>query len=456
MDSIIFFDVSISQNSNVISNGSIIGIDDLIKLKLRQHPNFFENKVLLNNFDLFDLNGIEKTAYWDKIMSTMIFCLSGQIPDYQEVLRGRQIIYQLPKWFKKKNLTRQFILGFLPYILIGFKIHVGDCFQSDSNCVGDICRFILRIYSLDQAEIISFLCAHRGFSALGSHTLVNFIKQDRARRTLNLQMAILANMPRLKDRKICWYQQGFTEMASSNMFPEMFIQYLVSGDIPELLMILRRHFAELKFVFRRNSDLVSARVINLDLFTKSIHAFLNSQFGSNWRIINFELDRRIKQIPLVGLALDKVIPEIKRLIPFYGSSFASDFLKTREEYLIKNLLRAREIETTKKAVKNLEIKTRETIDWFYSNQLMHITAKALYEATFYYIWGRMVAIQPYKIAIGIDRDHAQYQNLAWNMGYCDTKNSADDLSAVILYSRRAETEKPKSALKNISFRQFWR
>lgn len=455
MNMINFFDVSVGQKlNNFIPNGSLIDINTLTKFRSEQHPDLFRKKALLGSIDSLDLCGIEKPSYWEKAMSTIIFCISGQVPDRQEVLRGRQIVCQLPKWFKKKHLNRQFVFGFLPYILIGFKAHMENRFQADSNRIDDVCKFITQIHDMEEAKLTSFLCAHRGFSTDSSHILIDAVQQEKARKTLHLQMALLANVAKLKIRKIRWYQQHPTAMASSNMFPEMFIQYLANGMIPDLLVTLEKHLSELTAMFRKNLKSIDAKVASLDLFTSSTCAFLDSQFGSDWRITNFELNRR-KKSPLIEIALDQVIPEIKRLIPFYGSSLANGFLETRQEYLTKNLTRAQELET-EEAGSKLALKTIKAIDWFYYNQLMHVTAKALYEAAFYYVWGQTTALQSNMVAFGIDRDHSEYQNSSWSMGYYNTKRLRSALPAAILYARRTEKEKPGGALKDISFRQFWR
>ena len=454
MKTISFFDVSVAQNLGVVPNGSMADTNLLIKLKLEQQPDLFREKALLRSIDPFDLYGIEKPAYWEKVMSTIIFCLSGQVPDRQEVLRGRQIICQLPRWFKKKHLNWQFVLGFLPYVLVGFKTHMDNRFQADSNRVDDVCRFITQIHDMEEVELTSFLCAHRGFSAKGFHVLIDAIQQEKAMKTLRLQMALLANISKLRIRKIRWYQQGPTAMASSNMFPEMFIQYLADGKVPDLLVTLGNHLSELVTMIGKGSESISVKVASLDLFTTNTFVFLDSQFGSDWRITNFE-SSGTKKTPLIEIALDQVIPEIKRLIPFYGSSLANGFLETRQKYLTKNLTRAQELEA-KGVVSNLVLKTIKAIDWFYYNQLMHVTAKALYEATFYYVWGQATASQSNKVAFGIDRDHSEYQNSAWSMGYHDARRLAGNLPTAILYARRTETEKPGGALKDISFRQFWR
>ncbi len=455
MSQMSFFDVSVAQGSNQIPSGDMIDINCLIRSKLSLQADLFKGLGLLSSIEHFDPYGIEKPMYWEKVMMTIIHCLSGQIPDRQEVLRGRQIICQLPKFFKKKYLDEQFVVSFLPYVLIGFKTHVEGRFQADSNRIDELCNFIVHLYETDHAEVTSYLCAHRGFAPSGQHVLIDALKLGMARRTLNLQKAILANVRQLKSRKIRWCQQGPTAMASSNMFPEMFIQYLMAGKVPDLLVLLGKHFNELNSLsLGEHSGLVDFKVANLDVFTVSTHAFLDSQFGVDWRITDFE-SGGAQKTPLVRIALDQVMPEIRRLIPFYGSSLAENFLETRQECLKRNLARAQEIEADGLA-KNIVIRTLKAIDWFYYNQLMHITAKALYEAAFFYVWGQTTASQRNRIAVGIDRDHAGYQSSAWSLGYTENRDGLGNPPTSIIYARRNQNEIPGSALRDISFRQFWR
>ncbi len=267
MSSVSFFDVSIAQGSSKIPRGDMIDINCLIRSKLSLQAGLFKDLGLLSSIEQFDPYGIEKPKYWERAVATVIYCISGQVPDRQEVLRGRQIICQLPKSFKKKYLDEQFVLGFLPYVLIGFKTHVGSRFQADSNRIDDMCDFILHLYETDHAEITSYLCAHRGFAPSGQHILIDMLKLDNARRTLNLQKAILANVQQLRSRKIRWCQQGPTAMASSNMFPEMFIQYLMAGKVSDLLMLLAKHFDELDSLGKEDSfglvDLVCSSRTNI-------------------------------------------------------------------------------------------------------------------------------------------------------------------------------------------------
>lgn len=452
MKKLIFFDISIHPSRGYIDDGKLISIEDLIKIKSANNPVIFQEHCLISSLEVFDILGIKKPLYWERVMKTIIYCISGQLASRQEILRGRQIITKLPRYFKNKYLDEQFVFGFLPYILIGFKTHLKDVFQSGSNRLDDMCKFIIHLFEQDAAEITSYLCAHRGFAPKGVHVLIDSIREDRVRRTLNLQKGILANVPNLKHRRIYWYQQFSTAMASSNMFPEMFIQYLELGRIPELLLILEKQVIELKKYLKDNSGLFDVRLLNLDSVTSKTCLFLNSRYGTDWRTTKFT-DGVDDGPTLIKISLEQVIPEIKRLTPFYGDFLSEDFLLTRHKSLKNNLEKARLLERSGKHY-GITSKTLKAIDWFYYNQVMHISAKALYEAAFFYIWGKNASLNFNRISIGIDRDHSEYQNSAWELGYQDENH--EKIPTTIIYARRIEGEIPENSLEKISFRQFWR
>ena len=452
MSTLSFFDVSIAGGRVQYSPGEEISVHTLVRSALSQQSDSPKSFGMIADDQRFDPYGLEKPGQWERIVSTMIYCLSGQVPDRQEVLRGRQILYRLPKWFKKKHVDEQFVLGFLPYVLIGFKAHTEDRFQADSNRIDDLCRFIVHLYESASTEVTSYLCAHRGFAPTGQHVLLDAVRIDKAERTLNLQRALVANVRQLTSRKIRWYQQGPTAMASSNMFPEMFMQYMEHGKVPELLTLLEKHWGELGALGQTTSS-VDFEVAQLDLVTEAAHRYLDSRFGLHWRTTDFDFGG-CSRPTLVSIALEQAMPEIKRLIPFYGTAHAAAFAKTESDYLETNLRRAREIETDS-SDNALTRRTAAAISWFYRNQFMHATAKALYEAAFYYVWGQAAAATPNGVAIGIDRDHAGYQYSAWMLGYAEARK-ADQANTAIVYARRSPIELPGHCLGDISFRQFWR
>lgn len=144
---IMYFNVSVSERASDLEDGIIVNINELIAIFASKYKSLFRKEDFVYNVRDFDLLGVDRPMQWERIMKTILFCLSGQIPSRQEVLRGRQIIYQFPKWFRGRYVDKRFVLGFLPYILIGFKSHISDRFVSDSNCLKDICSCIMHFYA---------------------------------------------------------------------------------------------------------------------------------------------------------------------------------------------------------------------------------------------------------------------------------------------------------------------
>lgn len=234
----------------------------------------------------------------------------------------------------------------------------------------------------------------------------------------------------------------------------MFIQYLEKGDIGYLLSLLRDHFSDLKNLARKlTTDSLKINIEHLDNITRETHLFLIRQFGNNWHDLNFE--EGYEPSFLVDTALNFVKPEIQRLNPFYRNGSAVDFLYLKDEFLKKNLNKVSEFSIESLDSRELSEVVTSAINWFFENQLMHISAKALYETAFYYVWGRNSAMKRSGIAIGIDRDHAEYQYLAWKRGYNDYCYG-DHCENSIVYARRSKKEIIHSTLNDISFRQFWR
>lgn len=98
----------------------------------------------------------------------------------------------------------------------------------------------------------------------------------------------------------------------------------------------------------------------------------------------------------------------------------------------------------------------QVIEWFMRQHSMTISAKAVYETTFYYLWGRYCGMYPGAFAIGFDRDHDRFQHFAWHWG-CLSAVSPESLQQTVpLYARRNPGGRERGALVNLSFRQFWR
>jgi hypothetical protein len=350
------------------------------------------------------------------------------------------------------------VFGLLPYILVGMKTHIDGSFQEGSNRAEDIAAFLVNLLNLSDVQIESYLCAHRGHSAGGLHVLLTSTHEVKIRKAINLQLGILANVQNLKHRKILWYQQGPTAKASSNMFPEMFLEYLHSGKIPDMLSLLEEHFKEVDLLLVDSSTDtgIDAHLCNLDVHTAHVYRYLGENYGTDWRLNDYgSIDVSRKDV-LAEIALDSTLPEVRRFMPFFDKPNKLK-VEGRQELMSKNMARARMLDSGNQ--ENLARRTASAIDWFFYDQTMHISAKALYETVFFYLWGFETATHKERCPIGVSRDHAEFQHDAWALGYLDAcKNELDGLVSAnsVLYMRRTTKEKIGGALKDTSFRQFWR
>lgn len=447
MDSIVYYNVSSLPNLDKFMDGDTIFLQDLINARKKINPDLFKNSGFLENINEINLDplGVEKPTKWEMAVATVIFSLSGQIPDRQEVLRGRQIINALPNWFKKKYVNRNFVLSFIPYILIIMKSHIGDDFQSDSNKINDIVKNIISLFESRKPKLVSFLCSHRAPSVPIKNVLIDKIPLNQARKCLNAQLAIIANKTNSNEINggIVWHQQAGTYLSAMSLFPEMFIYYLEKGMISEMIEILNSHYIELKQEFSVLGK-IEIEIKDTDYFTRKVIRFLEESFGKNWKQTNFlnhENDSKFLEI-----ALKLALPEVKRFIIPKDKQFASKLLGNKSFHINNNI---RYLEKSK-----INIVTK-TINLFFDNLLMTESAKAVYEVAFYYLWGQM-SFEDKTIPVGIDRDHEKYQYEAWNLGYSSQTSTLHDSPTSLIYLRRTNKEEIGKTLSRLSFRQSWK
>ncbi|MBI2464636.1 hypothetical protein HYV64_00695 [Candidatus Shapirobacteria bacterium] len=436
-----YYDVSINQNMSQLT-GQTLDTAELVGRKIAADPILFKSRGLVDqigNFD-FDPIGIKKSSRWESAVATMIYAISDQIPNREEIKRGRQIIEVLPKSIKEQ-INREFILGFLPYFLTGFNFHTGDHFVEDSNTVKDGATFIEEVHGKTEIRTSSLLCAHRESHKVKELSLRDHIHTTKAVRALNLFFGLVGNSTS-QTSIIDWYQQFSTKRASSNIFPEIFIGYLKTGKISDLVRVLDLHQRELEQLMA-NATRVDTNISlkSLDLFTTQVETFLSDRYGVDWA----SHEKPGQSDALTDITTGFTLPEVTRLMPFYGQSAAE--IRTLEAYRQINIDMA-EDQRESDLVKQI-------FDWFVQNQRMTKYSKALFETAQYYLWGSTSA-RDGLVCLGIDRDHSNYQRLAFQQGFLDTQGTTNVKNVPLLYARRRDAETSKGILSEISFRQFWR
>ncbi|QQG44037.1 MAG: hypothetical protein HYW86_04195 [Candidatus Roizmanbacteria bacterium] len=442
MEVIHFYDVSIGQKMATLS-GETMDVVDLSRRKKLEDPVLFESKGLIEKLDKYDFDpiGIKHSSRWENIMATMIFSISDQIPNREEIKRGRQIIEKLPRHLKA-DIDRQFVLTFLPYLLTGFNFHLGKSFVANANLIDNSVSFIGEVYRNPLVNASSFLCAHRESFKVKTLSLVDHVHEKKVKRVLGLELGLLANAL-IKTINIDWYQQTATPKASSNMFPEIFINYLKTGKIGDLMKTIEAHRVEIEGLMSKyiGPD-TNLNLKPLDTFTSLVESYLDNRYGETWREMQSFSN---ENDALAKIAYEMTLPEVTRLMPFFKQ--ATEAIVELNRYKYSTV-------TTNHEEQNL---IAAVIEWFLKCQKMTKFGKALYETAFYYLWGALSGNNS-MVGIGIDRDHDNYQYYAFRQGYNDNRRdkTTQEDNIPLLYARRNEEEKPKGLLKDISFRQFWR
>jgi hypothetical protein len=443
---IVYFNLS-DTSSDLYPAGSVVEIADLLQARRADRILSPDAKDILDQGVPANLDptGRKRPHRWEQLVSAIICSLSGHLPSRAEVLRGRQILMALPKSMRSTGRVEQISFAFLPYFLTAVKTHLGNGFVADSNGILDAAAFIRVLMDSEEPVISSFLCAHRAATLKGTHALIDQIDKAKARKAMNCIRGISENRGTPGCFRIHWYQQGATEWASSNMFPEMFLSYLTTGRIPEMLERLELHFSQIQGITRDATTFSSrAGLLPLDAVTLKIIRLLEERYGE-WR-------RLIARPPsnedsLMKIAQELALPVVHRLMPLYSEdNYGLLHHNERATYSEVNLLRVSD-----QSDRDLVV---AAIERFFDYQMIEPLAKALYEAAFYYLWGRSTGEMENGLAFGIDRDHASFQHKAWSLGYEEARSGSRGVPLV--YARRVGVPNPSSSLRGYTVRQFWR
>lgn len=192
------------------------------------------------------------------------------------------------------------------------------------------------------------------------------------------------------------------------------------------------------------------RVQNLDTLSYRIERYIRSRFGEEWRAIDFT-DYRFENDPLIEIAINMTLPDVERMMPFFSNDFQRAFIARKDDLIEMNCVSAYQ-----EGGPDLAERVTRSIEWFMRQHGMTISAKAVYETVFYYLWGAYCTRLGNVYAMGLDRDHARFQNFAWKLGATEGNRGEQQHQSVPLYLRRNPDGRERGTLADLSFRQFWR
>lgn len=452
-----FYDVSVSQDLAHL-NGQTLTFGELYKHHVVTRPSWPPLTLSQTKYEEMDFHpySVDHGGWesWTQYFSTTCQILSGHTPSKEEIKVIREFIRRLPNGFKKSYVDQCFVLGFITYLFIGFKGQLQSGFYHDSNAVDALVEFTLSLCASDRVLFTSFLCAHRDPQSKPGeplNLLQSCIPPEKIRRAASLVLALAHNASDSTYGLAIFLQQRVSFAATSSIFPEVSVEYFSNARAHELLQRLAYQYELIRSVLKNlPGERLRARLVTLDVLTRRIERFLQERYGENWRQLDFT-DYIYAKDPIIQIAIDMTLPEIERMMPFFSGDFQQRFLNKKAEILKIN----REA-TLQRGHPEMVSQVTQAIEWFMRQHSMTISAKAVYETTFYYLWGRYCGMYPGAFSIGFDRDHDSFQHFAWHQGCISVPTIKLPHQTVSLYARRNPNGHEHGSLSDLSFRQFWR
>lgn len=384
---------------------------------------------------------------WSSYFVTAVQLISGQLPTKEEIQLAKGLVMDLKRRDKERMVDPSFVLCFLPYVFAALKIHRGFRFSENSNPVGYVRDFILNLWGQPSVLVSTFLCSHREPKVgSGFNLLQTDIPEYKIQRSLGVILGLLNNCQTLDSGRLMILQQGPTAQATMTIFPEVTIVYLQEGRAIELLHTVNLQY---QIMQRAISSIiggkVSIRLQSVDVLSSRVERLMISRYGKSWYSRNF-FPWQEQRDPLVSIGIQQVLPAIRQLMPFFTEDFQSNFL-SKGEFLV---------ELNRQNAGPLADKAEDVVRTFLHSHRMNVGAKAVYEAAFYFSWGKYCGKSKRVFALGLDRDHDRYQSLAWNLGLSSMQPYFPSGQQQLLSLRRNPSGRSFGSLADLSYRQFWR
>lgn len=437
-------------------SGGSFSVSELVKLyqatsnrKLRD-----EDAERLSNLAFHPYGASEKGwRGWESSFCAITEIISGKKPKPEAVKFAKGLVMKMASAQKNAIVDEAFVLGFLPYLMAGFSFHKGNAFIENSNRAALVNELITSQARSKKTHVFSFLCSHRDpkISKTEYNLLQKSIPRHLVRRAVSLSLGLVANLPSKPEVRLTLMQQGASRSLASSIFPEVVFEYAAQNRFFELVNTVADQYRQISEAISFYADVegISVGLRNLDQFRRRLDLFLVNRYGTSWRKIDY-IGRSWDKDPIVKLAIEQAYPSIKRLMPSVNM-LPEDRDSRASEFLKRALLSIPE-----DALPSERKKARDAALDFCENFTMTGTAKAVYETSFYFLWGQISGRYRNALAIGLDRDHDSYQVQAWAMGAASNPFRYGSYISEPIYAKRMG--RPESGLDHTenSFRQFWR
>lgn len=451
-----YYNLAARPSDCIYGKGEKLDYNEAVEAFCGANPQEYAlNKELLSLKSIEAVNPIlhSNSEEWQKAFATAIFMISGCAPQRNDRANYKKIYSELLHASKKdavlENLlqSRQFVFGCLPYLIAGFRTENKGWSTDGNNNIGN---FIQTIRALDQGATIStFLCAHREKAP----QMVDNIHLEAARKAMNLILGIKKNFPNFTFSSkplLKIFQPDASVLGVGAVFPEIFLTYLNNGKLGELILLLQKHYIELKNLIRMEYG-AEVALTDLKLHRCAIDEYSVEHFGENWKGLetlprnktksHLETESFDDLINAIDTTADKVI----RFMPYYerGLSISRELLETNKAIA----------EQYANELPNIaELIEASTADFA---KIRTVVSKAIYETVFYCVWGKNARANN-EIILGLERDQYLHQSMGIAFGYNQGKLDYHNNHLVpAMYAKRSVGGNTRS-VADLSFRQFWR
>ena len=401
--------------------------------------------LLTASMESFHPLAVKRPQQWERAIGATLFAVSGQLPDRQELVHGREVLDALPRR-TRASLEPAFVLGTLAPLLLGFRLSRAHPFVNEANRHRDATAVMNRLLREDELVLEVPLCAHRERVDIAPRRLTHAPDRLAFARVCGLLQLLLANA-RPRRSRIRFLQQGPTDRAAACMFPSVFSEYAVNGELDRLLATLAHHQRALAdYVAPYQRDRVSFECADLDPLSIAAERDLEQAFGPGWLHTPDDLDpRRIEATWAIAFVAEE---EEAPLSTAFGRATLSQAVRHVGRFMpevgapmsLRSIARSADMSSV----------ARDALGWFERRSTMSRAGRALFELAFYRRWALTTRAQD-GIGLGFDRDFSRFQHSAWTLAY----GGDDKLAIPLLYARRTLRTEPGGALRNLSYRQFW-
>jgi hypothetical protein len=366
---------------------------------------------------------------WLKLQAVLAWSLTGKLADKETLYPYREIYRAM---LKKYGLESTFRLSAaFAYLLCGVRLKRHGWGSEDKNNIDDFSAFCEQL--LDPAKpnvtIYTFMCAHREADEADKNKLVRQLKTQSFVRIANLLKGVACNVSDKRLGVVIHHLDGarFSLLA---IFPNIIFRYAAEDGIQQLLDTLDGHYKQIdELAARLSDDTVTLQLTPTTGHIAATRRLCETIGGKDWRRLTPASARQAGLDDSVfEIAEESATDEVTRYMPEYGAIGQTDYSAQDNQ-------------------------DADLIAWYKDQEDLTPFAKALYETLFYYSWGKLAG-EKQALAIGMDRDHSDFQVRAFHAGYHGSYEFGS--RAPLVYLRRSEREIGKNDVHSISLRQFWR